>query len=178
MSLPQKIKLFEFNRQAISDAIHPQNAGANPKKAENSEKSSESTSATAVETPPCPEQPPFKPTLRFYLAFVAISSLTLAAAIDATSLSIALPIMTKELAGSAIEAFWAGTSFLITSAIVMPIYAALSHIFGRKSVCSPLALLPFAPLSVHRLMSTGYPCRFPSLCYYMFSSMRILCLVK
>jgi hypothetical protein len=160
MSLPQKIKLFEFNRHVTSDAIHPQNAGASPKKSEKSEKSkksSDSTSATAVETAPCPEQPLFKPTLRFYLAFVAISSLTLAAAVDATSLSIALPIMTKELGGSAIEAFWAGTSFLIASAIVMPVYAALSHIFGRKSVCCPLALLPFASLSLRGLISTDYP---------------------
>jgi hypothetical protein len=76
----------------------------------------------------------FQPNARFYLAFTAISVVTLAAAIDATSLSIALPILTNELKGSAIEAFWTGTSFLITSAILMPLYAALSHIFGRKYV--------------------------------------------
>lgn len=108
---------------------------------------------------------PFKPTLRFYLAFVAISSLTLAAAVDATSLSIALPIMTKELGGSAIEAFWAGTSFLITSAILMPIYAALSHIFGRKPVCS------FFYLSIcqHLASSTYLPlflCFLVILCFF------------
>lgn len=76
----------------------------------------------------------FKPNLRFYLSFVAISSLTLAAAIDATSVSNVLPIMTRDLQGSSIEAFWTGTSFLISSAIVMPIYATLSHVFGRKPV--------------------------------------------
>jgi hypothetical protein len=78
--------------------------------------------------------PQFSPDWKFYMAFLGISMLTLAAAIDATSLSIALPVMTKELGGSSIEAFWAGTSFLVTSAVVMPIYAAISHIFGRKPV--------------------------------------------
>lgn len=34
--------------------------------------------------------------------------------------------------GSAIEAFWAGTSFLLTSTVFQPSYASFSHIFGRK----------------------------------------------
>ena len=76
----------------------------------------------------------FKPNTRFYLAFVAISSLTLAAALDATSLSIALPALTKDLGGDAIQSFWTGTAFFLASSIIMPIFAALSHIFGRKTV--------------------------------------------
>lgn len=76
----------------------------------------------------------FKPNTRFYLAFVAISSLTLAAALDATSLSIALPALTKDLGGDAIQSFWTGTAFFLASSIIMPIFAALSHIFGRKMV--------------------------------------------
>jgi hypothetical protein len=59
----------------------------------------------------------FKPTTAFVLAFVSICIITLAAAIDATSLSIALPIITEKLHGTAIEAFWSGTSFLVTSAV-------------------------------------------------------------
>lgn len=80
------------------------------------------------------EQADFKPTAGFVLAFVSICIITLAAALDATSLSIALPIVATRLNGSAIEAFWSGTSFLLTSAIFQPVVAGLSHVFGRKQV--------------------------------------------
>ena len=80
------------------------------------------------------QQPPFKPTLPFILAFSSICIITLAAALDATSLSIALPIITDHLHGTAIEAFWAGTSFLLTSAVFQPVIAGLSHAFGRKDL--------------------------------------------
>jgi hypothetical protein len=76
----------------------------------------------------------FKPGRAFMLAFLSICFITLAAAIDATSLSIALPIIAEKLHGTAIEAFWAGTSFLITSAVFQPVIAGLSHVFGRKNV--------------------------------------------
>lgn len=76
--------------------------------------------------------PEFKPSYRFYLAFVTLSVITLAAALDATSLSVALPIIASKLHGTAIEAFWSGTSFLLTSTVFQPNYASFSHIFGRK----------------------------------------------
>ncbi|KAI7213260.1 putative MFS transporter [Hortaea werneckii] len=82
------------------------------------------------------ESPPvtFKPGTRFYLAFSALASLSLVVALDGTSISVALPVMAKQLNGSAMDAFWAGTSFLLTSTIFQPIYAAFSHIFGRKEI--------------------------------------------
>ncbi|KAH8597661.1 major facilitator superfamily domain-containing protein [Bisporella sp. PMI_857] len=76
----------------------------------------------------------FKPSYAFLLAFGSICIITLAAALDATSLSIALPIITTKLKGSAIEAFWSGTSFLVTSAVFQPIIAGFSHVFGRKQL--------------------------------------------
>ena len=78
--------------------------------------------------------PEFKPGAAFYMAFASLCIITLAAALDATSLSIALPIITDKLHGTAIEAFWSGTSFLVTSAVFQPVIAGLSHGFGRKSV--------------------------------------------
>lgn len=42
--------------------------------------------------------------------------------------------MAQKLNGTAIEAFWAGTSFLLTSAVFQPLLASLSVIFGRKLV--------------------------------------------
>ena len=81
-----------------------------------------------------PVTPAFTPSRGFLLAFTSICIITLAAALDATSLSIALPIITEKLKGTAIEAFWSGTSFLLTSAVFQPVIAGLSHVFGRKQV--------------------------------------------
>jgi len=39
--------------------------------------------------------------------------------------------MAKDLNGGAIEAFWTGTSYLLTSAVFQLPIVALSHIFGR-----------------------------------------------
>ncbi len=98
--------------------------------------------ASTIEKPPSIPalenvQPEFKPTRGFILAFASIAIITLAAALDATSLSIALPIITQKLHGTAIEAFWSGTSFLVTSAVFQPVIAGLSHVFGRKQVRIP-----------------------------------------
>jgi MFS family permease len=41
------------------------------------------------------------------------------------------------LKGTAIEAFWSGTSFLLASTVFQPNYASLSSIFGRR----PLVLV-------------------------------------
>ena len=57
----------------------------------------------------------FSPGWRFYLAFSSLLVITLMAALDATSLSVAIPKITTVLNGSAIEGFWSGTSFLLTS---------------------------------------------------------------
>ncbi|OJJ38669.1 hypothetical protein ASPWEDRAFT_735227 [Aspergillus wentii DTO 134E9] len=62
------------------------------------------------------------------------SVLTLMVALDGTSLSVALPIITKDLNGTAMEAFWSGTSFLICSTVFQPTFGSLSNIFGRKAM--------------------------------------------
>ncbi len=54
------------------------------------------------------------------------------AALDATSLSVALSHIADSVNGSAIEVFWAGTGFLITGAVFQPIIGSLSSILGRK----------------------------------------------
>lgn len=86
-------------------------------------------------------KPVFKPGRSFILAFASICIITLATALDATSLSIALPIVTERLKGTAIQAFWSGTSFLVASAVVQPVIGGLSHAFGRKQVCDFQILL-------------------------------------
>jgi Major Facilitator Superfamily len=74
----------------------------------------------------------FKPGWRFIVAFLSLTVVTIMVALDATSLSVALPIMSRTLGGSAIEAFWTGTSFLLTSTVFQPVIGSLSNIFGRK----------------------------------------------
>lgn len=81
--------------------------------------------------------------------------INLAAALDATSLSVALPIIAQKLNGSAIEAFWSGTSFLLTSTVLQPIFASFSHIFGRKPILM-LSLAFFAAGAVVCALSKNF----------------------
>ncbi|KAF1946329.1 MFS general substrate transporter [Clathrospora elynae] len=92
---------------------------------------SESSSSKQVKAP---EPQKFQPGWRFLAAFGSLCIITLMAALDATSISVALPIMAKALHGSAIETFWSGTSFLLTSTVFQPIIGSFSHIFGRKAL--------------------------------------------
>ena len=102
--------------------------------------SSSSTSLTQnaddindTETNPTPE-PTFTISTRFLLAFASLAILTLMVALDGTSISVALPVIAKALNGTAIEAFWAGTSFLLAATVFQPNFASFSHIFGRMPV--------------------------------------------
>lgn len=78
------------------------------------------------------DKPVFRPTRDFMLAFSALCVLGLACAFDATTLSVAIPTMSAALGGTALEAFWSGTSFLLASTVLQPTVASLSNIFGRK----------------------------------------------
>ena len=75
---------------------------------------------------------PFKVNWRIYSIFIMLCVITAASASDATSISTALAVITAALHDTAVEAYWAGTSFLISSSVLMPLFASLSHIFGRK----------------------------------------------
>ncbi|KAL3453043.1 major facilitator superfamily domain-containing protein [Aspergillus insuetus] len=81
------------------------------------------------------QQDPPKPQLgiRFWLAFWAIAFTNLAAAFDATTLSVALPAISTTL-GPSPSAFWAGTSYLLACTILMLIWVTLSDAFGRRPV--------------------------------------------
>ena len=121
------------------------------------ENSGASESNNAASSDPTLEevQPPFKPGRGFLFAFISICIITLAAALDATSLSIALPMITEKLNGTAIEAFWAGTSFLLTSAVFQPVVAGLSHVFGRKNLVM-ISSLFFAVGAVVAAVATNF----------------------
>src|SRR5665213_4246 len=67
---------------------------------------------------------------------VVISALMLAmllAALDQTIVATALPKIAVDLHGLS-ELSWVATAYLLTSAIVTPIYGKLGDLFGRKKI--------------------------------------------
>ena len=82
-------------------------------------------------------------TTYFYLAMISLCIIALMAALDATSISIAIPTITKELDGAAVEGFWSGTGFLLPCTVFQPVFGSLSDIFGRKPALS-VSLVLFA----------------------------------
>ncbi|KAK8053622.1 Major Facilitator Superfamily protein [Apiospora saccharicola] len=74
----------------------------------------------------------WKPTRRFLLAFISLQLVISAVCLEVTALPTALPIMSVELGATALQAFWAGTSYMLASTVVQPPVASMSHILGRK----------------------------------------------
>ena len=90
---------------------------------------------------------PFKPTMSFMLAYASLMMLCLAVALDATTLSVALPVMSTDLSGTALQAFWSGTGFLLASSVFQPVVASFSSIFGRSNVNSAFLRPSSSPIS-------------------------------
>ncbi|KAK8073337.1 major facilitator superfamily domain-containing protein [Apiospora phragmitis] len=101
--------------------------------------------------------PPRPPSRKRHLvrSFAVLCLVNFLCALDGSILSVALPHITKDLRGSAFEAFWAGTSFLLASAVLQPLWAELSDIGGQKSTLLA-ALLLFTLGSVLAVASTSF----------------------
>ncbi|KAI5304370.1 hypothetical protein KEM56_006563 [Ascosphaera pollenicola] len=117
--------------ELLTIAPHPQPPASSTRTSSSAEQLS---TGAQTDTGDSMEEEPFRATKTVLLAGLAIFLIILAAAIDATSLSIALPIVTERLKGTAIQAFWAGTSYLVTSGVMQPVIGGLSHVFGRKEM--------------------------------------------
>ncbi|KAH6611981.1 major facilitator superfamily domain-containing protein [Boeremia exigua] len=92
----------------------------------------------------------WKPTKNELLVMISLSFISLMVALDATVLVTVLPVRTprdrwapvvnvgqeiaQALDGTSAEAFWAGTSYLLTSAIFQPVIASISSNFGRQQM--------------------------------------------
>ncbi|KAK4155670.1 major facilitator superfamily domain-containing protein [Chaetomidium leptoderma] len=76
----------------------------------------------------------WKPGKGEYAVMFTLALISLMVALDATILVSVLPTLAVDLGGSATDAFWAGTSYLLTCAVCQPFIAALSDIFGRKEM--------------------------------------------
>lgn len=106
--------------------------------------------SVSMEEDICTEMAPWKPLRQEYLVMLTISILSLMVALDATILVPVLPVipisfpsrsqlisiqaLATALQGTSSDAFWAGTSYLLTSAVFQPFIAALSDIFGRQQL--------------------------------------------
>ncbi|KAI9744502.1 MAG: hypothetical protein M1818_002031 [Claussenomyces sp. TS43310] len=91
---------------------------------------------------------------RFLAAFASLCLINLVCAIDATIL-VNVISSPSHLNGTAIEAFWAGTSFLLTSTVFQPTWASLSHIVGRKPILL-VALVFFTVGSIICTAASGF----------------------
>ncbi|KAF4417945.1 Efflux pump FUS6 [Colletotrichum fructicola] len=72
--------------------------------------------------------------------FVSLSIMSLVIALDAniivTSLSNNEAII-QDIGGTSTQAFWVGTAYLISCAVVMPFIESVSNVFGRREVLLP-----------------------------------------
>ncbi|KAL4966991.1 putative efflux pump antibiotic resistance protein [Aspergillus stella-maris] len=70
--------------------------------------------------------------LSFFLAFISLLLMVFLVSLDATTLAVAIPVITSDLSGTTLTAFWANISFTIAVVVIQPIYTGFSDIFGRK----------------------------------------------
>ncbi|KAI9728084.1 MAG: hypothetical protein M1834_007800 [Cirrosporium novae-zelandiae] len=70
----------------------------------------------------------------FAFALVVICALNLIVSIDQTSLAIAIPTIAQDLDAKDVDIYWAGTSFLLCSAVFQPVITSFSNAFGRKAI--------------------------------------------
>ncbi|KAJ4291826.1 hypothetical protein N0V90_009722 [Kalmusia sp. IMI 367209] len=76
----------------------------------------------------------WKPEKKEWFIMISLSIISLMVALDATILVTVLPQITQSLGGNAIDAFWTGTSYLLSSAVFQPVIASVSEYFGRQQL--------------------------------------------
>ncbi|KAH9904968.1 MFS general substrate transporter [Xylariomycetidae sp. FL2044] len=79
--------------------------------------------------------------LRFYMAFLSLFLMVLVVSLDSTSLSVAIPVITRELDGTSLDGFWANLTFLLAVVVTQPLYVSASDIIGRKPLLNSAFLL-------------------------------------
>ncbi|KAE9565969.1 hypothetical protein CGMCC3_g17851 [Colletotrichum fructicola] len=72
--------------------------------------------------------------------FVSLSVMSLVIALDANIIVTSLlsnKAIIQDIGGTSTQAFWVGTAYLISCAVVMPFIESVSNIFGRREVLIP-----------------------------------------
>ncbi|KAI1826771.1 MFS general substrate transporter [Xylaria intraflava] len=98
--------------------------------------SAESDAVASGEAIPSKRKP-----LRFYLAFLSLVIMVLLVSIDSTGLSVAIPVITRELHGTSLDGFWANLTFLLAVVVTQPLYVSASDVIGRKPLLNAAFLL-------------------------------------
>ncbi|KAI0458907.1 major facilitator superfamily transporter [Xylaria acuta] len=90
-----------------------------------------------------PSEVKWKPSTHEKAVIYTLAITSLIVALDATIVITPLSTITQDLKGTATQAFWIGTSYLLVNAVTMPVICAVSEVFGRP-ICLIFALLAFA----------------------------------
>ncbi|KAM7215617.1 Major facilitator superfamily domain containing protein [Rhypophila decipiens] len=98
------------------------------------EKQETSTPPDLVSVPALEDDREFKAGKWEFMILGTMALLNIILAVDATILPPALPTLAKTLNGTAIETFWAGSSFLLANAVFVPFLGSVSDLFGRRAV--------------------------------------------
>ncbi|KAI1291195.1 MFS general substrate transporter [Xylaria venustula] len=85
--------------------------------------------------------------VHFYLAFLSLVVMVLLVSLDSTGLSVAIPVITRELHGTSLDGFWANLTFLLAVVVTQPLYVSASDVIGRKPLLNA-AFLFFAVGSI------------------------------
>lgn len=86
-----------------------------------------------------------------YSAFCSIASKRFTGFGLKEAVLIDLQVIAQRLNGSALEAFWAATSYLLTSTVFQPTIASFSNVFGRRWVTTTSVILFLAGLLISGL---------------------------
>lgn len=96
------------------------------------------TTSPPAETPA--ETKPFKPTRAFWLVMLSITVLSLCGSVEGTIVVNALPTIVAALGGGNLY-LWVPNAFFLASIAVLPLFAQVSDIFGRRNLLLGAAAL-------------------------------------
>ncbi|EFR01664.1 hypothetical protein MGYG_04666 [Nannizzia gypsea CBS 118893] len=105
--------------------------------------SPETEKRNSVTELPEDEDSPKKKPLSFYFAFLSLVVMVLIVSIDSTALAVAIPVLTNQLRGTTLAAFWASLSFMLSVVITQPLYTSASDVLGRKPLLYTAFILFF-----------------------------------
>ncbi|KAI0205955.1 major facilitator superfamily transporter [Astrocystis sublimbata] len=110
----------------------------------NTPKRRESVTETpaAVDEAQLPPEVKWKPSTHELAVIYTLAMTSLIVALDATIVITPLSTIVQDLNGTATQAFWIGTAYLLVNAVTMPVICAVSEVFGRP-ICLVFALVAF-----------------------------------
>ncbi|CAJ2509477.1 Uu.00g145030.m01.CDS01 [Anthostomella pinea] len=89
-----------------------------------------------------PAEEEWQPTMHEKAIIYTLAIISLIVALDATIVVTTMNVIIEDLQGTATQAFWIGTSYLLVNAVTMPVICAVSDVFGRP-ICLTFALVAF-----------------------------------